>query len=95
MPFDYVHSISLQIVETRTHIFQIKPLLDLKGCYYAVVLFDYVAGYCFAEQVRPESLASIADYVEYFPVAQMPVWNNKVTSEHAPTRWQPKLGNRI
>jgi len=29
---------------------QVKSLLHFEGCYYALVFFDYVAGYCLANK---------------------------------------------
>lgn len=44
-----IFSKSLKIVEASSHIFQVQALLDFECCDYAVIMFDDVAGYCFAK----------------------------------------------
>ena len=80
---DNVFRKPLKVTKTSSHIFQIQSFLNFECCYYAVVLFDYVAGNGFAEQVRPYGLARLPNYIENSPITQMPVWNYEIVSEHA------------
>jgi hypothetical protein len=65
--------------------------LRSEGYDYAVVLFDYVARDGLTEKVWAYGFACVSDYVEDFPVAQVPIWNDKVIPEYALAGRQPEL----
>jgi hypothetical protein len=64
-----------------------KPsFLNLEGSNYTVILFDDVACHSLAKQMRPQGLACVSDYVEYFSVTQLIVWNHEIVPEYALAR---------
>jgi hypothetical protein len=93
--FNYVLRITPQVIKSSSHVFKVQSLLHFECCYYTVILFDYIAGYCLAEQVWPDSVACFSDYVEDGSVAKVFVRKKNIVAKSTFSRGQPKLWNWV
>lgn len=68
--------------------------MDFESSYYSVILFDYVTGYCFAEQMVPQCFACASDDVEDCSTAKMAIRQDDIVSEDIFAGRQPIFRRR-